>query len=74
LGGLGVKDLAAHNRSMLMKWHWRCNLEDPRLWKDVITAKYGSHSNWTSNSVTIPHGKGRVFEPYMAGFFIQYVF
>ncbi|KAG5627646.1 hypothetical protein H5410_012864 [Solanum commersonii] len=58
---LGWQDLAAHNRSMLMKWHWRYNLEDPRLWKDVITAKYGSHSNWTSNPATIPHGKGRDF-------------
>lgn len=53
-----MKDRAVHNRSMLMKWHWRYNWEDPGLWKDVISAKYGSHSNWTSNPVTTPHGTG----------------
>lgn len=30
-GGLGFKDLILHNKSMIMKWNWRYNLEDPGL-------------------------------------------
>ena len=26
-GGLGIKDLALHNKCMLLKWHWRYNQE-----------------------------------------------
>lgn len=40
-GGLGIKDLAAHNKSMMMKWLWRYNMEDSGFWKVVIKAKHG---------------------------------
>ncbi|CAN4116899.1 unnamed protein product [Withania somnifera] len=47
LGGLGVKDLAAHNKSMMMKWLWRYITEDMGLWKVVIKAK---HEGWGNGS------------------------
>nr|XP_009759435.1 PREDICTED: uncharacterized protein LOC104211974 [Nicotiana sylvestris] len=36
LGGLGAKDLALHNKSMLMKWHWRYNQEDVGPRKEIV--------------------------------------
>ncbi|XP_070025308.1 uncharacterized protein [Nicotiana sylvestris] len=50
LGGLGVKDLALHNKSMLMKWHWRFNQDDAGLWKEVIIAKYGNTESLVSHN------------------------
>ena len=41
-GGLGIKDLAARNKIMMMKWLWRYRTEDIGLWKEVIKAKHGS--------------------------------
>ncbi|WMV19115.1 hypothetical protein MTR67_012500 [Solanum verrucosum] len=57
-GGLGIKDLALHNKCMLMKWHWRYNQETIGLWKEVIQEKFGSTRHWCSNEVTIPYGTG----------------
>lgn len=34
-GGLGIKDLCLHNKSLLMKWHWGYNLDNPGLWKKL---------------------------------------
>ncbi|WMV31905.1 hypothetical protein MTR67_025290 [Solanum verrucosum] len=50
-GGLGIKDLALHNKCLLLKWHWRYNQEAAGLWKEVIQAKYGSDSHWCSNKI-----------------------
>ncbi|XP_060217918.1 putative acyl-activating enzyme 19 isoform X2 [Lycium barbarum] len=58
LGGLGIKDLALHNKCMLMKWHWRFNQDDAGLWKEIIQAKYGSTSHWCSNPILTPYGTG----------------
>nr|XP_016481281.1 PREDICTED: uncharacterized protein LOC107802323 [Nicotiana tabacum] len=58
LGGLGVKDLALHNKSMLMKWHWRYNQEDAGLWKEIVQAKYGATSHWCTNAIRTPYGSG----------------
>uniref|UniRef100_A0A1U7V1A2 Uncharacterized protein LOC104212559 n=1 Tax=Nicotiana sylvestris TaxID=4096 RepID=A0A1U7V1A2_NICSY len=58
LGGLGVKDLALHNKSMLMKWHWRFNQDDAGLWKEVIITKYGRLNHWCTNRIRTPYGTG----------------
>ncbi|XP_060212175.1 uncharacterized protein LOC132639770 [Lycium barbarum] len=57
-GGLGIKDLAAHNKSMMMKWLWRFNLEDAGLWKDVVIAKHGILDHWCTKASTLPYGVG----------------
>nr|XP_009794949.1 PREDICTED: uncharacterized protein LOC104241713 [Nicotiana sylvestris] len=46
LGGHGIKDLAKHNKSMLMKWVGRFGEEDTSLWKKVVIAKHGQPSHW----------------------------
>ncbi|KAG5576512.1 hypothetical protein H5410_056646 [Solanum commersonii] len=48
-GGLGIKDLAAHNKSMMMKWLWRYGTDDIGLWKEVIKAKHGELTHWSTN-------------------------
>ena len=50
--GLGIKDLALHNKCMLLKWHWRYNQEATGLWKEVIQAKCGGDSHRCSNKVS----------------------
>ena len=57
-GGFGIKDLALHNKCILMKWHWRYNQETTGLWKEVIQPKFGSTCHWCSNEVTTPYGTG----------------
>ncbi|WJX96105.1 hypothetical protein P8452_77351 [Trifolium repens] len=43
-GGLGIRDIKAVNLSLLMKWRWRLlQSDDLGLWKEVLSAKYGSH-------------------------------
>lgn len=39
-GGLEVKDLWMINFSLLMKWKCRLLLEDSRLWRDILIARY----------------------------------
>uniref|UniRef100_A0A1S4DD81 Reverse transcriptase zinc-binding domain-containing protein n=1 Tax=Nicotiana tabacum TaxID=4097 RepID=A0A1S4DD81_TOBAC len=46
LGGLGIKDLAKHNKSMLMKWLGKFGDEDTSLWKKVnVSFKVGNGSH-----------------------------
>ncbi|WMV38922.1 hypothetical protein MTR67_032307 [Solanum verrucosum] len=71
-GGLGIRDLKAHNQSLLMKWLWRYNLETDALWRRFIHDKYGQDDQWCSNSVNCPFGVGvwraiRSFWPLLAG-------
>ncbi|PSR84913.1 Endonuclease [Actinidia chinensis var. chinensis] len=40
-GGLGIKQLLAHNSALLAKWWWRFGSEKNALWYKVIAAKYG---------------------------------
>lgn len=40
-GGLGIRDLKKHNKSLLMKWWWRYAQEPISIWKEVVHAKYG---------------------------------
>jgi len=58
LGGLGIRDLALHNKCLLMKWLWRYTQEEQSLWKDVIIDKHGALNNWCSNVSTEPYGVG----------------
>jgi len=57
-GGLGIKDLAAHNKSMMMKWLWRYGTEDIGLWKEVIKAKHGELTHWSTNVSADAYGVG----------------
>lgn len=51
LGGLGIKDLAVHNKCMSMKWHWRFNQDDAGLWKEILQPEYGRTSHWLQLSL-----------------------
>lgn len=42
LGGLNIKDLAAFNKSLLMKWMWRGLTETGALWSQLLREKYGN--------------------------------
>ncbi|XP_078150757.1 uncharacterized protein LOC144546100 [Carex rostrata] len=41
LGGLGVLDLRAFNKAMLLKWFWWWFKPEQKLWKPLITATVG---------------------------------
>lgn len=55
-GGLGIKNLAIHSKCLLMKWHWRFIQEDADLWKEVLVAKHGTKSQWSTKQSTLPYG------------------
>jgi len=57
-GGLGIKNLKAHNKSLLLKWLWRLATDDQSLWKDTIFARYGKEGSWTTKEVNTPYGVG----------------
>lgn len=38
---LGVRNLKLHNKSLLLKWLWRYNLEGEEIWKKLINVVYG---------------------------------
>jgi len=57
-GGLGIKDLALHNKCLLMKWLWRYTQEEHVLWKDVVSAKHGIQSHWCTSLSKAPYGVG----------------
>lgn len=56
--GIGIKNLAAHNKRMTMKWLWRYNLGEAGLCKDVIIAKHGRLNQWITDITTPPYGVG----------------
>ncbi|KAG5616403.1 hypothetical protein H5410_016227 [Solanum commersonii] len=58
LEGLGIKDLALHNKCLLMKWLWRYTQVDQTLWKEVIKAKHGVQNHWCSKLSRSSHGVG----------------
>lgn len=57
-GGLGIRDLALHNKSLLMKWLWRFGADESSLWKEVIVTKHGRRDNWRTNTSTSSHEVG----------------
>ncbi|GAU18465.1 hypothetical protein TSUD_366480 [Trifolium subterraneum] len=40
-GGLGIKNLAHFNFSLLCKWKWRCLNETTTSWRDILLFRYG---------------------------------
>jgi hypothetical protein len=42
LGGLGIKNLALFNLSLLCKWKWRCLNDDEATWHVLLKFRYGS--------------------------------
>ena len=40
-GELGVRKLTTFNKPLLGKWLWRFGVEKTRLWRRVITLKFG---------------------------------
>lgn len=54
-GGLGVKDVSKHNKSLLLEWWWNMAKGASNHWKEVVHTKYG---NWISS---VP----RRIEPFM---------
>lgn len=53
---MGVRNLKLHNKSLLYKWHWRCNNGKEGLRKKVATVKYGLESSWCTKLVKEPYG------------------
>ncbi|KAG5619307.1 hypothetical protein H5410_019131 [Solanum commersonii] len=41
-----------------MKWWWRYAQEPASLWKEVVTAKYGSQDKRNTKQNRAPHGVG----------------
>ena len=41
-----------------MKWLWRYGTEDIGLWKEVIKAKHGELTHWSTNVSTDAYGVG----------------
>ncbi|KAJ4843752.1 hypothetical protein Tsubulata_044099 [Turnera subulata] len=52
-GGLGVEDLSLKNRCLLYKWFWRYSMEEEHLWRQLIYAKYGLHTQAMSPSFNL---------------------
>ena len=47
------------NKALLGKWLWHFALEQDRLWRRVIVAKYGvDWGNWWTGRVSCSHGWG----------------
>ena len=57
LWGLGIQKLTTFNQSLLGKWLWRFGLEENKLWRQVVTVKYGEEwGGWLSKPVLGTHG------------------
>ncbi|WMV44892.1 hypothetical protein MTR67_038277 [Solanum verrucosum] len=57
-GGLGIRDLKKHNKSLLTKWWWRYGQEPTSIWKEVVNAKYGRQDRWSTKQNNDPYGVG----------------
>ena len=58
-GGMGVRNLVVLNKALLGKWLWRFGLEEHRLWRCVLVAKYGlCTEGWCTDPIPGPHGCG----------------
>jgi hypothetical protein len=58
-GGLGIRRLVDFNKALLGKWLWRFGMEDHRIWRCVLVAKYGLRiGGWCTDPVRGTHGCG----------------
>ena len=58
-GGLAIRNLRSFNETLLGKWLWRFGVERDALWRQVVTAKYGSlEGGWVSKVPTRAYGVG----------------
>ena len=66
-GGLGVRRLIPFNKALLGKWLWRFGLEEHKLWRRVLVAKYGVDlGGWRTSHIRSPYGCG-VWKGIMLG-------
>ncbi|WMV38316.1 hypothetical protein MTR67_031701 [Solanum verrucosum] len=54
-GGLSIRELNTHNKSLMMKWLWKFASPEEALWKEVIRSKYGMQDRWMTEEVTTPY-------------------
>ena len=40
-GSLGIRKLTTFNKALLGKWLWQFGNEETRLWRRVVTSKFG---------------------------------
>ena len=40
-GGLGIRKLPTFNKALLGKWLWRFGVEETRIWRRVVSMKFG---------------------------------
>lgn len=45
-GGMGVRNLRMHNKSLLFKWLWILNEDKVEIWKKVTITKHGKLDCW----------------------------
>ncbi|RVW69837.1 putative ribonuclease H protein [Vitis vinifera] len=58
-GGLGIRNLAIFNKTLLGKWLWRFANENESLWKQIISSKYDlQDGGWCSKGVRDRYGVG----------------
>ncbi|XP_060210356.1 uncharacterized protein LOC132637257 [Lycium barbarum] len=57
-GGLWIRNLKLHNKSLLIKWLWRFSQPEAGYWKDIIVAKYDAQNHWYPKRSREPHGVG----------------
>lgn len=55
VGGLGVRNLKLHNKSLLLKWFWMFNDGKEAIWKNVLDMKYGLEGNWAPKPLRTPY-------------------
>lgn len=60
-GGLGIRNLKAHNKSLLFKWLWRFTQEGDKVWKKLISAIYGIKTDWRPSSLHL-NAKGGIWK------------
>ncbi|XP_059663371.1 uncharacterized protein LOC132309035 [Cornus florida] len=59
LGGLGIRRLAPFNSALLGKWLWRFGSERHRLWRRVISCRFGEErGGWSARPVRSASGVG----------------
>ena len=58
-GGLGVRNLALLNKTLICKWSWCFAVEMEALWRQVMCGKYGEEAGgWRSCDVRGSFGVG----------------